>query len=84
LFGRWWNEENFRCRRFFERGRGFRRADDAVGDERGLALGFVGVDAVVDCVSIRIFRSTRDFVGGDYRAIANSLDRFQGFSSKQR
>jgi len=47
LFGRWWNEENFRCQRFFERGRGFRRADDAVGDERGLASGFVGVEAVV-------------------------------------
>ena len=31
----------------FEIGGRFGRADDAVGDERGLAAGFVGVEAVV-------------------------------------
>jgi len=37
LFGRWWNEEDFGGRWFFERGRGFRRADDAVGHEPGFS-----------------------------------------------
>jgi len=37
-------------------GRGFRRADDAVGDEGALASGFVGVEAVV-----------ADGLGGDRR-----------------
>jgi hypothetical protein len=47
LFRRCRDEEDLGRRRFFGQRLGFGRTDDAVGDERGLAAGFVGVGAVV-------------------------------------
>ena len=45
--GRGGDEEDLGGRRFFGWRLGFGRPDDAVGNEGGLAAGFVGVDAVI-------------------------------------
>ena len=71
LFGRWWNEENLRCRRFFERGRGFSRADDAVGDEGDLAAGLVGVDAVVADSLLTLRRKVEEGSGDEVGGFEN-------------
>lgn len=47
LFRRCGDEKDLGGRRFFGQRLGFGQSDDAVGDERGLAAGFVGVGAVV-------------------------------------
>jgi hypothetical protein len=47
LFRRCGDEKDLGGRRFFGQRLGFGQSDDAVGDERGLATGFVGVGAVV-------------------------------------
>jgi hypothetical protein len=47
LLGRWRDEEDFRRKWWFGRGIGFRRTDDSVGDEGGLAAGFVGVETLI-------------------------------------
>jgi hypothetical protein len=67
LFGRRGDEEDF-CGWCFRREISFWRTDDAVGDERGLAAGFVGIEAVVADGLLSLGRKVKqrggDEVGG--------------------